>query len=301
MLSLTFRLPTTSVRLDGLSAGQRSALLDAYPGFTEAECSAFEREVSTCRVYRLDSAPALSTEALTRDGQYAPQRIDSQDKFELTGVNFKARFGKDVRMGTSALGIASEHELAYPNVIENFLRVYAAHQVLHEGGVILHSAGLVFDERAYVFVGRSGAGKTTLSRKAHHDGVRVLSDDINLLLPGESGYSAFSVPFTGEFGRTVNQPATRDAYPVAGVVLLSRGDRLATRRVSMSEAVARLLVGCPFVNTGTEESSPLFDVLSDLVSCIPVLGLSCDRTDPTFDIINAVREITDSDRQVPTH
>jgi hypothetical protein len=261
-----------------------------YSEFVEQKSLSCADKGPECRAYRLGSAPQLSTEALTRDGQYAPIKVRSAHTIALTGVNFEARIGLDSNAASSSLGVALEHEFAQSDVVENFLRVYTAHHALLHNGVILHSAGLVFDDLAYVFVGRSGAGKTTLTRKAYQEGARVLSDDVNLLLPRKGRFCVFAVPFAGEFGRVVSQPGGRSCYPVAGVVLLEHGDCLSTRKVRASEAVARLLVGCPFVNTGTDESAALFDVLTTLVNTVPVICLQSRRDDTVEGIMRAVRE-----------
>ena len=204
-------------------------------------------------------------------------------------MNFEARIGLGSQLGLSSLGTAQEHELAYGNVIENFLRVFIAHYALRQNGVILHSAGLVFDGQAYIFSGRSNAGKTTLTRKACESGAWVLSDDINLVLPHEQGYQAHAVPFTGEFGRTLQHEGGQKSYPVAGIVLLEQADTLETSPVSPSTAVARLLTGCPFVNTDPEESATLFDVLTGLVAKVPVIRLRSRRDDDIEAIMTKVK------------
>lgn len=291
--TLAFRLPGCQLRLYGLSECQRDALLGTYPAFAGLDCPPVGPGVATCRVYRLPAPPGLPTETLIRDGQYAPRNTVRPGMLEITGTNFTARFGRGDRLGVASLGVAAEHELVQANVIENFLRVYAAHNVLRQGGVVLHSAGLVLDDRGFIFVGRSGAGKTTLTRKAHAAGAGVLSDDINLLLPGDDGYRAFAVPFTGEFGRTLSQAGLRESYPVAGLALLSQGERLMTRPVPPSRAVARLLVGCPFVNTDEDEAAALFDVLGGLVERVPVVDLSCRRDDGIDKIMTALHKAID--------
>ncbi len=157
--------------------------------------------------------------------------------------------------------------------------------MLQYSGVVLHSAGLVFDEQAYIFSGRSNAGKTTLTRKAYAIGARVLSDDINLILPGDTGYDAYAVPFTGEFGRTLDHAGGKESYPVAGIVLLEHSDHLETLPVSSSAAVARLLTGCPFVNTDEHESDALFDSITGIVEKVPVIRLLSRKEDGIDDIM----------------
>jgi hypothetical protein len=287
--ALQIELPAASVRLTGLSAKQRAALSSAYSGFITNSPNGIDQYSIVCNAYRLNGAPTESPEALTQAGQYAPLKIRWADGIDLMGVNFEARIGLGSPPGLSSLGTAEEHELAYANVIENFLRVFIAHCALRQNGVILHSAGLVFDGQAYIFSGRSNAGKTTLTRKAHKNGAWVLSDDINLVLPHEQGYRAHAVPFTGEFGRTLQHEGGQKSYPVAGIVLLEQADTLETSPVPPSTAVARLLTGCPFVNTDPEESATLFDVLTGLVAKVPVIRLRSRRDDDIEAIMTKVK------------
>jgi len=208
----------------------------------------------------------------------------------VTGANFKAHIERGQSNQRASLGVAQENELPHANVVENFLRIFSAHRALDRGGIILHSAGLVFDEKAYIFSGRSNAGKTTLTRKAYDNGARVLSDDINLLLPQSGGYSAHAVPFTGEFGRTLQHEGGRKSYPVAGIILLEQAHELAAESVRPASAVARLLTACPFVNDDKEESEVLFDVLTELVARVPVIKLLNRKNDKIEAIMNVVRE-----------
>ena len=172
---------------------------------------------------------------------------------------------------------------------KTFYGYLTAHRALALGGAVLHSAGLVFDGRAYIFVGRSNVGKTTLTRKAYEAGATVLSDDINLVLPQAGGYRAFAVPFTGEFGRTVVHDETEASYPVAGIVLLEQAETLEARKIGRRQAVARLMVGCPFVNTDEHETNTLFDNLAAMVANLPVIRLQNRREDTISDIMDSVR------------
>ena len=271
----SFFLPLGTLRLEGLSKAQGQILDSAYPSFVSAAGDARFR----CEVHRLAALPSVSHEELTRDGCYAmrQQRISS-DQLRLTGVNFDAQISLDPRI-PARLGVHEEEDLPKPIVLENFLRVFSAHQALGCGGLVLHSAGLVRQRTAWIFPGYSNAGKTTLSRKAHGAGAQVLSDDVNLLLPDAQGYRAHAVPFTGEFGRTLQHPDVRADYPVAALVLLEQGEALRADPVSPAQAVARLLSACPFVNLDRTLAPRLFAVASDLAAALPVLRLRCRRED----------------------
>ena len=286
--SLSINLPAVNINFIGLSDQQHETLCKSYLNFTQpkGETSGIE-----CCVFRLDCLPEISPSELSLKGLYAPKKVRNKDLdyLSITGANFEARLTL-ASPGISTLGVVNEKELAHANVIENFLRIVSAHKVLEQKGVVLHSAGLVFDENAYIFSGRSNAGKTTLTRKAYAKGARVLSDDINLVLPSSTGYDAHAVPFTGEFGRTLDHDGGKESYPLSGIILLEQGEQLQTLPVAKSIAVARLLTGCPFVNTDEYESSALFDSVTGLVEKVPVIRMLNRRDNSIDDIMAAVKK-----------
>lgn len=296
--SLCFSLPMAHVNIVGLSSNQLDSLKESYPGFiTEGAQTGVGRGIE-CTAFRLEQPIALPSGALARDGQYTPLQIWQPDGLHLTGANFEARLALNSQHASTSLGVARENDLSLANVIENFLRIVAAHQSLQQGGLVLHSAGLVFDDQAYIFCGRSNAGKTTLTRKADRHGALVLSDDINVLLPSHEGYQAHAVPFTGEFGRTLDHKGGQEAYPVKGIILLEQGRKMATMKVKTSDAVATLLAGCPFVNTSAETSPALFDAVISLVTKLPVVRLVCTRNDSVGEIMDAVNESLENDEEI---
>jgi len=292
--SLILNLPATTIEVSGLSDRQADVLKQAYTGFV-IQNGEPEQCDTHCRALRLNHPLGISSEDLTRDGLYSPKICrQTEYEFTLTGINFESVIRSDVSSTEATLAVASEEDLVLSGVFENFLRVLSSHQVLQKGGVALHSAGLVFSEQAYIFSGPSNAGKTTLTHKAHKKGARVLSDDINLVLPDKDektcAYDAYAVPFTGEFGRTLDHAGGKDSYPVAGIILLEQSNRLETHPVTPSMAVARLLTGCPFVNTDEHESDALFNSVTGLVSKVPVIRLLSQRDDDIDDIMVAVKE-----------
>jgi hypothetical protein len=285
--SLLLDLPTGAVCFTGLSQAQLSSLHSLYPRFVRDQTRSAAGSTA-CRAVRLARPLQIDPRGLAANGLYSPIRVHGPGGIELTGVNFRAQISQGMH-GRACLGVALEHELALPNVIENFLRVLAAQRALTHGGALLHSAGLVYNGRCYLFVGRSGAGKTTLSRKAYHDGAVVLSDDINLLLPHEGGYQAYAVPFTGEFGRVRRQDAAKPTYGVAAIILMEQAGQLVVHRSGAAHAVARLVVCCPFVNNDERETATLLENLGGLVDEVPVIHMENRREDSFRAIMAAVR------------
>ncbi|MCU0788543.1 MAG: hypothetical protein MUC91_10205, partial [Verrucomicrobia bacterium] len=200
--SIALRLPVCGIAIEGLSAGQRDTIARNHPSFLAAEGALHGSAGVVCQAGRLPEPLSIQARELICAGQYAPRQVRRGGGLEVTGINFTAWIPLEAAEPAAArLCVVREEELPQPVVLENFLRILLAHRVLGFGGMLLHSAGLVVGGRALLFVGRSNAGKTTLSRKADAAGARVLSDDINLVLPAADGYAVHSVPFTGEFRR----------------------------------------------------------------------------------------------------
>ncbi len=134
------------IRFDGLSRNQQEELAEAYRNFSPHTTG---RADITCRIYRLNSEPNINDDELTLDGQYAPKKTRHLPTGHLTvtGNNFQASLTLNAS-GQSSLGVVNEQELAYAHVIENYLRILTAHRVLEHGGVVLHSAGIVYAEKA---------------------------------------------------------------------------------------------------------------------------------------------------------
>ncbi|MDD2806701.1 MAG: hypothetical protein PHV33_14210 [Elusimicrobiales bacterium] len=104
---------------------------------------------------------------------------------------------------------------------------------------MLHSAGLLKNGRACLFLGKSGAGKSTISRLGAAAGCEVISDEINLVLPGKGGYRVHGSPFWGEM-RADGRPGS---WPLGGIFLLAKARCNATASCGRGEAL-RLLLRC---------------------------------------------------------
>ncbi len=124
------------------------------------------------------------------------------------------------------------YPLAYP--LDELLLV----NYLAEGsGIEVHACGVLdLEGRGHLFVGHSGAGKTTLARLlAATEGLTILSDDRIILRMTESSPWLHGTPWHGEA-----ELASPAGGPLAGVYFLQHGPRNALRPMSRAAAVAGL-------------------------------------------------------------
>jgi hypothetical protein len=111
-------------------------------------------------------------------------------------------------------------------------------------GVEVHACGVEdSDGRGYLFVGQSGAGKTTTARLWHKaDRINVLSDDRIILRCHEGRIWMYGTPWHGEakFARATRTPLTHIFFLGRGV----NNNEIVPMR--QPDAVARLMA-CSFV------------------------------------------------------
>ncbi len=278
--SILIKLPMALVSIDGLSGEQQSAIARDYASFAADSGEASPRCDVICHAARLSQPIGLSPERFSVNGQYSPLKRRTNGGIEVTGFDFMGHFTRGGPAPVhSELSVVKEEQLVWPSVLENFLRILVAHLVLDQGGVLLHSAGVLYQDRVYLFCGRSNAGKTTMARKAAAAGARVLSYDINLVIPEKSGYRIHKVPFTGEFGRQVENFQVCGSFPTGGLALLEKAPNLTAAPLLPAEALAGLLTGCPFVNDDPEEIPVLMDILTNLIQLRPVIRMGVGRDD----------------------
>ena len=285
--TIHLQLPACLVGIGGLSGKQHRDIAQDYGAFALGPGGPSLQVDVICHAGRLGEPLGLPSEAFLENGQYTPRVRRLAGGIEVTGFDSVAQLARGGPAPLqAALAVHKEDEFAHAFVLENFLRILLAHQILDRGGVLLHSVGVLHQGCAYLFSGRSNAGKTTLARKAAAAGVSVLSDDINLVIPEQGAYRAHKVPFTGEFGRRAENLSGAGSFPLGGLALLEKTQALTSGPVSSAEAVAGLLANCPFVNDDAEEFPALMDVLTRLVAETPIVRLGVARDD-TFEAVMA--------------
>ncbi len=156
-------------------------------------------------------------------------------------------------------------------ILENTLRVMAAYRLFEQGGLLLHSAGVVSKGRAYLFVGRSGAGKTTFARRSLAEGREVLSDDLNAVVLERGELRVRQVPFAGELGMKLPEGPLGDA-PLAGVFGLAHLDEAEAPAVvsplTGAEALALLLCAASGINGDPGCQERLMESMARLQSSV---------------------------------
>jgi hypothetical protein len=224
-------------RFEGLSASQCQVVRERFAAFLgEGE------RPTRSRVFRVVREEFREFD--TRGWDYDLDLDASERSLRIAGMRLLARLEWRPEVTGGLWTAATDEE--FPGVFENYLRVLTAYRLAEEGGALVHSAGVVDRDEASLFVGVSGAGKSTLSGLSLAEGRKLLSDDLNALVPGVGRFHATAVPFAGDFrsGGAHKGPAV----PVRSILRLRKGPEHALAPLRRSDALALLASCAPYVN-----------------------------------------------------
>ncbi len=129
----------------------------------------------------------------------------------------------------------------YPMLLNTLLTFYL--QRLESEGrahvCLIHACGAIRDGRAFLFAGRSGAGKSTMGRLLLDDAAcDLLGDDMIPLSRTDSGWLAHTSPLGGDVPRS---GLTNFSAPLEVIYFLTRGNGTCRSRLETAEALALLM------------------------------------------------------------
>jgi hypothetical protein len=155
---------------------------------------------------------------------------------------------------------ADANPLFYP--LDQILTMYVLARCR---GVLIHAAGWQMGERGYLFPGRSGRGKSTISRLLIEAGLGQVIGDDRIVARERSGvFRIFGTPWPGELGIVRNT-----SVPLCGMFFLTHAEENRIVPLSATAAVERLF---PVASIPWYETDVLSEVLAtceELVTGIP--------------------------------
>lgn len=184
---------------------------------------------------------------------------DDPQRAAVMDVDFSAG-----RVYTAPSNLSSSYA-AYPlqHPLDKF--VYD-HLLVRRHGVTCHACGISDHGRGMLFVGESGAGKSTMAELWDKvPGVAVLSDERTVLRRRDQGFHIYGTPWHGTAG--LFSPT---AAPLASILFLSQGTKNSVSEIHLTEAVRRLIV-CSYLpfwsSEGMENALQLFHEVGLGVPC----------------------------------
>ena len=263
---LEFDLSGVGVRLSGLPEAISSLLESAWHAF------ATERATSRVLDIRVEARPVEPF-----SGTFDPKAMRAEISPESARYEMpEGTVEVDARgKGHVVVGIVEGSRSYY--AFANLIRAALAWRMLSRGGALLHAAGIILRDRAFVLAGPADSGKSTWARLAEEAGGSVLSDDLVLLEGRGDGIEALGAPFRSTHENTLGP----GRWPLAAILFPVHGSEAALSPVSGIESYAKVLANLPFVADGVAADPRVTETIEAWIDSVPTRKLTFGR-DPAF-------------------
>ena len=149
---------------------------------------------------------------------------------------------------------------AYPH-----LRFLLAWQLANVQGLWLHASAALHNGSMYIFTGRSGRGKSTLSKLLHASGqFEIASDEKNILRKTPEGFHAFGTPWTSSARLSSNISA-----PLAGIFFLDHAKENTFHPMAPGAALKKLIPQVHLPWFDESRTQLILKTLETLVKTVP--------------------------------
>lgn len=136
------------------------------------------------------------------------------------------------------------------------------------GGLGLHAAGAILEDRAFAFAGLSGAGKSTLSEILAAEGAAILNDDRLGIAPEGDGFRLHGTPWHG-----TSAYASPQSAPLRAIFFIEHGERNLVERLPHFSAVVNLIArACPPYHS-RELMARVADTCAAIAGAVPCFRL----------------------------
>jgi len=150
-----------------------------------------------------------------------------------------------------------------------FDQILLMHYLALREGAIIHSAGTVINGECFVFPGRSGAGKSTITRLcSKNNRFLFLSDDRIILRKISGNIQAFGTQWPGDEGIAVNNSSR-----LSGIFFIYHGNENRIEEISSQKAFEKILPVTSIPWYEKDSMSKLLHFCEELTSITPAYNL----------------------------
>lgn len=157
-------------------------------------------------------------------------------------------------------------------VLCSLLRIAFAQAVVYHRAVSIHASVVHLDGKAYLFMGKSGTGKSTHSAlwQETFEGCELLNDDNPTLRLTDEGVMAYGTPWSGK------TPCYKNScFPLAGMVRLRQAQQNRYTEQKDITAFITVLPGCSVIRKDTQQYDTLCATLLEITEKVKVGTLEC--------------------------
>lgn len=158
------------------------------------------------------------------------------------------------------------------NALSSLIRVAYAQAILRHDAISIHASAVCCNGQAYLFMGKSGTGKSTHSSLwiENIPGTKLLNDDNPTVRILNGKAYAYGSPWSGKTACYKNV-----SFPVGGMVRLKQAPENSFQQQEGADAFVTLYPGCSLIARDEHLRNCLYDTLTVLAGSIIVGTLEC--------------------------
>lgn len=158
------------------------------------------------------------------------------------------------------------------SALSSLIRTAYAQAILYHNAISIHASAVHNDGRAYLFMGKSGTGKSTHSAlwMEHIPGTELLNDDNPTIRIWEGKAYAYGTPWSGKTPCYKNQ-----AFPIGGMARLRQAPENRFDKLEGIDAFIALYPGCSVITHDEHLRNRLYDTLTLLAEKVTVGTMDC--------------------------
>ena len=158
------------------------------------------------------------------------------------------------------------------SVLCSMLRIVFSQAILPYGGISLHASVVSVDGKGYLFMGKSGTGKSTHSALwlENIHGAELLNDDNPVIRYINGNVVVYGSPWSGKTPCYLNL-----SYRVGGLVRLRQAPQNEFHKQQDVTALIQVLPGCSVIRRDVRLYNVLCDTLTKVIQKVPVGLLDC--------------------------
>lgn len=172
----------------------------------------------------------------------------------------------------SATAYIRQEDSSMGAVLSSMVRFLFAQAVLKHDGVFVHASCVSMEGNSYLFLGKSGTGKSTHARQwlqAFPDS-RLLNDDNPALRIEDGKVMVYGTPWSGKTSCYKNE-----GYPVAGIARLRQAKTNSFSLLEGPEIFAALLPSCSAIRQDAGLLEALYCTLIQIAEQVTVGCMEC--------------------------
>jgi len=202
--------------------------------------------------------------ALLRDDRDDREIVLQEHDLQTTGVRAHLQPLSHNSWAVSARVAPGAHNLG------RLLDALSAAIVERSGGLLVHAAGVELDGHAYLFVGPSGAGKTTAAGQVF--GARSFCVDRAVVMPSAQGWRVHALP--GGTDPIDRAPDSRNVtLPLGGILRVKQASTVDAHPLAPHEAVMTVRESVFSADRDEVSERKRLDTIATLATEVPLMRL----------------------------